>query len=365
MLITPALAAWPERPVTMVVPYAAGGGTDIVGREFAQLLQERIGQPVVIENRGGAGGHVGTMLAARAKPDGYTLLYAVNSNIVINPSLYRTEGLDFTRDLIPPEPRVPLLRLAGGRKPGIVDRNHGEEGLAPYHPLPELGVPEGHEPLTMAAVGYRGDPATLPERLRERELAARTRKPLDSFVFGARWGAAMDIGGRETGVTLDTNAYTETEHLNFTGGKLDVWLQDSYAHLAARKYLSDAEWAAYRSRVEEAGGPEKRGDIASLLNEAHADVQLDIFAPPEFKWIRHAKGLDELRRAVELNFDSVEHQRPEISNVIAQGDSVVLIGRERGTIRATSEPYDVQFVHKFTFRDGRLTAIRIVAAKTI
>ena len=108
-----------------------------------------------------------------------------------------------------------------------------------------------------------------------------------------------------------------------------------------------------------------RGDIASLLNEAHEDVQLDIFAPPEFKWIRHAKGLDELRRAVELNFGSVDDQRPEISNVIAQGDSVVLIGRERGTIRASGEPYDVQFVEKFTFRDGRLAAIRIVAAKTV
>jgi hypothetical protein len=48
-----------------------------------------------------------------------------------------------TRDLIRPEQRVPLLRLAGGRKPGIVDRNHGEEGLATYHPIPELGVPEG------------------------------------------------------------------------------------------------------------------------------------------------------------------------------------------------------------------------------
>lgn len=107
-----------------------------------------------------------------------------------------------------------------------------------------------------------------------------------------------------------------------------------------------------------------RGDIASLLNEAHEDVQLDIFAPPEFKWIRHAKGLDELRRAVERNFESVEDQRPEISNVIAQGDSVVLIGRERGTIRASAELYDVQFVEKFTFRDGRLAAIRIVAAKT-
>jgi hypothetical protein len=91
--------------------------------------------------------------------------------------------------------------------------------------------------------------------------------------FGARWGAAMDIGGRETGVTLDTNAYTETEHLNFTGGKLDVWLQDSYAHLAARKYLSDAEWAAYRARVEAAGGPERRGDIARMLDKVETDFR--------------------------------------------------------------------------------------------
>jgi hypothetical protein len=51
--------------------------------------------------------------------------------------------LVITRDLIPPEPRVPLLRLAGGRKPGLVDRNHGEAGLATYHPLPELSVPDG------------------------------------------------------------------------------------------------------------------------------------------------------------------------------------------------------------------------------
>jgi DNA repair exonuclease SbcCD ATPase subunit len=91
--------------------------------------------------------------------------------------------------------------------------------------------------------------------------------------FGARWAAARDIGGRETGVTLDTNAYTGTEHLNYSGGKLDVWLQDSYAHLAARKYLSDAEWAAYRARVEEAGGPEKRGDIGKMLDKVETDFR--------------------------------------------------------------------------------------------
>jgi tripartite-type tricarboxylate transporter receptor subunit TctC len=92
---------WPARPVVMIVPYAPGGGTDIVGREFAAILQEQLGQTIVVENRGGAGGHVGTMQAARARPDGYTFLYAVNSNIVINPHLYRTDGLDFTRAFIP------------------------------------------------------------------------------------------------------------------------------------------------------------------------------------------------------------------------------------------------------------------------
>ena len=81
-----------------------------------------------------------------------------------------------------------------------------------------------------------------------------------------------------------------------------------------------------------------RGDVASLLNEAHADVQLDIFAPPEFKWIRHAKSLDELRHAVELNFDSVEHQRPKISNVIAQGSPSSAASTPIGTVTTTARP---------------------------
>ena len=94
-LMLPAVAraqsGWrPNRPVTMIVPYAAGGGTDIVGREFAQLLQERLGQPVVVENRGGAGGSIGTLQAVRARGDGFTFLYAVSSNIVINPHVYPT-----------------------------------------------------------------------------------------------------------------------------------------------------------------------------------------------------------------------------------------------------------------------------------
>jgi tripartite-type tricarboxylate transporter receptor subunit TctC len=137
--------AWPARPLVMIVPYAPGGGTDIVGREFAAILQEEIGQTVVIENRGGAGGHIGTMQAARARPDGYTFLYAVNSNIVINPHLYRTDGLDFTQAFIPlaqisgyqyvlvTDPRLQLDTLekfiaAAKAKPGHFNFSHSGVG---------------------------------------------------------------------------------------------------------------------------------------------------------------------------------------------------------------------------------------------
>jgi tripartite-type tricarboxylate transporter receptor subunit TctC len=65
---------FPTRPIRLVVPYPAGGGTDIVGRVLGQKLHESLGQPVVIDNRGGAGGTLGTAVAAKSAPDGYTLL---------------------------------------------------------------------------------------------------------------------------------------------------------------------------------------------------------------------------------------------------------------------------------------------------
>ena len=115
-----------------------------------------------------------------------------------------------------------------------------------------------------------------------------------------------------------------------------------------------------QERVEAIG----RGDLSAALENAADDVILEIFAPPEFRWIRHARGIDALRAAMAHNFESVENQTPEILNVLAEGDNVVLFGRERGAIRETGQPYDVQFVERFTFLEGRLASIRIVAAKT-
>lgn len=79
---------YPERPVRLVVPFPAGGGTDILARALSQQLSEAIGQPVVIENRGGAGGTIGSELVARAAPDGYTLLMGTVGTHAINASLY-------------------------------------------------------------------------------------------------------------------------------------------------------------------------------------------------------------------------------------------------------------------------------------
>src|SRR6185436_20524243 len=82
-----ARADYPDRQITMIVCFPAGGGTDIAARLVNVSLGQALGKPVIIENRGGAGGSIGTVAAARAAPDGYTLLVC-SSAFVVNPSLY-------------------------------------------------------------------------------------------------------------------------------------------------------------------------------------------------------------------------------------------------------------------------------------
>ena len=90
---------YPTRPIRFVVPYPPGGGTDIIARIVQPKLSEALGQPIVIENRGGAGGAVGTEAAARSTPDGYTFLFTLSSH-TINPLLYKL-NYDIERDFVP------------------------------------------------------------------------------------------------------------------------------------------------------------------------------------------------------------------------------------------------------------------------
>ena len=94
---TPALAdAWPAKPIRMIVPYAAGGATDLVARLIAQHLGTALKQPIVVENRPGANGVIGTEAAARATPDGYTLLMNTAGAQTLNPVLFKV-GYDPVR----------------------------------------------------------------------------------------------------------------------------------------------------------------------------------------------------------------------------------------------------------------------------
>jgi tripartite-type tricarboxylate transporter receptor subunit TctC len=95
-----AAQAWPSRPIRVILPVPPGGGTDILARIVAPHLGERLGQPLIIENRAGGGMTIGTNLVAKAEPDGYTMLM-IDTAIAVNPFLYRNLPYDTERDLQP------------------------------------------------------------------------------------------------------------------------------------------------------------------------------------------------------------------------------------------------------------------------
>src|SRR5437879_2789633 len=111
-------AAYPNRPVRIIVPAAAGGPTDVMARVVSEGLTAKFGQAVIVVNRAGAGGNIGVVQAAKSPPDGYTLLIA-STGFFVNPSLYRDPGYDPFRDFIPitelgASPNVILVHPSSG-----------------------------------------------------------------------------------------------------------------------------------------------------------------------------------------------------------------------------------------------------------
>ena len=110
---------WPNRAVRIIVPFAPGGATDIPARLVAPKLSEALGQPVVVENRTGAGGIVGIQAAAQSQPDGYTMLIATNGELVMNPSIYPKLPYDPFKDFVPVSIMVesPMLLVVPATSP--------------------------------------------------------------------------------------------------------------------------------------------------------------------------------------------------------------------------------------------------------
>lgn len=105
LLALPGVAAdaqtYPTRPITLVIPFAPGGSTSIVGRGVADKMGELLGEKVVVENRPGAGGTVGTKAVAKSDPDGYTIMLGYTGTLAIGPSLYKNPGYDPRKDFAP------------------------------------------------------------------------------------------------------------------------------------------------------------------------------------------------------------------------------------------------------------------------
>jgi tripartite-type tricarboxylate transporter receptor subunit TctC len=132
-----ASAHWPSRPIRIVVGFAAGGGTDITTRTLAPRLQDILGQPIVVENRPGAGGSLATEVVAHAAPDGYTLLMGTISALVINPVMQRL-SFDVQADLTPITFAVDVLNIL------VVPPDR------PWRSLPELIAAARVQPDTLA-----------------------------------------------------------------------------------------------------------------------------------------------------------------------------------------------------------------------
>jgi tripartite-type tricarboxylate transporter receptor subunit TctC len=99
--VPPLHAAWPEKPVRIIVPFAPGGTADILARAISNKLHPALGQPVIVDNRPGAAGNIGSEIVAKSKPDGYTLLVGLMNTHVVNPALYKNMPFDGVEDFTP------------------------------------------------------------------------------------------------------------------------------------------------------------------------------------------------------------------------------------------------------------------------
>ena len=239
-LLTSAQPAWPTKPVRIVVPFAAGGTTDILARALAPELQKAFGQPFIVDNKPGAGGNNGAAEVAKAAPDGHTLLMGTVGTHAINPSLYSKMPYDHLKDF------APITLVAG--VPNVLVMNPANAQRYGVDSVPALVRYAKANPgkLNMASSG-NGTSIHLAGEL----FKSMTGTFMLHLPYGGSGPALIDLMSGNTDLMFD-NLPSSLPHIK--SGKLKAFAVTSATRSAA---LPDVP------TIEEVGGPMLKGYEAS------------------------------------------------------------------------------------------------------
>ncbi|HSU62407.1 MAG TPA: tripartite tricarboxylate transporter substrate binding protein [Burkholderiales bacterium] len=252
---------WPAKPVRFIVPYPPGGGTDVIARIVQHPLSEALGQAIVIENRGGAGGAVGTEAAARSAPDGYTFLFTLSSH-TINPLLYKL-NFDVERDFTPVSLIVSVPQLIATQPDAPIKSMQDVVAMAKAHP----------GSLNFASVG-NGTPAHIAGEL----LKLRTGIDIVHIPYKGGGPAIADTLGGQVSMAI-------------------VSMPAAMAHVRAGKLRALAVTTLRRNP----GAPEIP-TVAEALNipDYEVDSWYAMFAPAKTPPEIVARMQKEIARAIQL-----------------------------------------------------------------
>lgn len=215
----PALAQsgnWPSKPVRIVVPFPAGGSTDLVARHIAQALTEKFGQQFVVDNRAGAGGNIGTDQVAKAAPDGYTIGLSTSGPLVNNKFLYKSMPFDSDKDLAPialvceiplviaSNPKVPVKNLKellqqAKAQPQAYTMGQPGNGTIGHLALEQLSMVSN---VKLTTVPYRGDTPAMTDLLGGsiQALSAPITALIPNLSAGKLHGLAVTSSSRYPGL---------------------------------------------------------------------------------------------------------------------------------------------------------------------
>jgi tripartite-type tricarboxylate transporter receptor subunit TctC len=276
--------AWPSRPITIIVPFAAGSSTDVVGRQAARAIGEALGTQAVVDNRTGAGGILGSQLVARARPDGYTLLVITNSTHAANTALFRSLPYDPVKDFAPVSnlangplmlmchPSQPFRTLAeliafGRANPGKL--TYGYSGSSSQ--IAGVMVTNSGQ-FEALGVQYRSIPPTVTDLLGG-QLAFTFADPANALPH-IRSGAAIGLGVTSIHRTPLAPDIPTLAEAGLPGFELVPW-QGIAAPAGTDPTIVDQVFKALRSHYDT---PDVRANYAALGFEVDLSASPDAYA---------------------------------------------------------------------------------------